>query len=135
TSVFMISQASSEQNICFVIPRQAVSAVVDALRREFETEIAHGEIDGVYSFDQASIITVVGAGIAETPGVSGRVFSALGAERINVFAIAQGSSECAISLIVAEDRCDDAVRALHRLTESSSAFTLQREAASASGTL
>jgi len=117
TSVFMISQASSEQNICFVVPRQSASAVVEALKQEFENEIANGEIDGVYSVDQASIITVVGAGISETPGVSGRVFSALGAERINVFAIAQGSSECAISLIVAEERCNDAVRALHRLTE------------------
>jgi aspartate kinase len=45
------------------------------------------------------------------------VFSALGARQINVFAIAQGSSECAISMIVADDRCDEAVRALHELTK------------------
>jgi aspartate kinase (EC 2.7.2.4) len=71
----------------------------------------------VETFDQASIITAVGMGISETPGVSGRVFSALGARQINVFAIAQGSSECAISMIVADDRCDEAVRALHELTK------------------
>jgi len=117
TSVLMISQASAEQNICFVIPRQAAQAVVAALNEEFSREIEHGEINPVETFDHASIITAVGMGISETPGVSGRVFSALGARQINVFAIAQGSSECAISMIVADDRCDEAVRALHELTK------------------
>ena len=117
TSVLMISQASSEQNICFVIPKQAASGVVVELSAEFSHEMEHGEINPIENFDEASIITAVGMGISETPGVSGRVFSALGARNINVFAIAQGSSECAISMIVAADRCDEAVRALHTLTE------------------
>ncbi|MCS6772506.1 MAG: aspartate kinase [Anaerolineae bacterium] len=117
TSVLMISQASSEQSICFVVPRAAAANIVAALKETFQDEIAHREIDGVEAFDRASIITVVGAGISETPGVSGRVFGTLGEHHINVYAIAQGSSECAISFIVAEDRCDDAVRALHFLTQ------------------
>jgi aspartate kinase len=118
TSVLMISQASSEQNICFVVPHHSAERVVDELRTEFRSEIEHGEIDRISTMNNASIITAVGQGISETPGVSGRVFGALGAEAINVFAIAQGSSECAISMIVAADKCDDAVRAVHRLTES-----------------
>jgi aspartate kinase len=117
TSVLMISQASSEQNICFVVPQQSADKVVEELRHEFRSEIEHGEIDGITTLDSASIVTAVGMGISETPGVSGRVFGALGADSINVFAIAQGSSECAISMIVAADKCDAAVRAVHRLTE------------------
>jgi len=116
TSVFMISQASSEQNICFVIPQQSSANVVAALNAEFGGEMAHGEIDPIGTFDQASIITAVGLGISETPGVSGQVFTALGSVNINVYAIAQGSSECAISLIVAADKCDAAMRAVHKLT-------------------
>ncbi|GIV83650.1 MAG: hypothetical protein KatS3mg052_0657 [Candidatus Roseilinea sp.] len=91
TSVLMISQASAEQNICFVIPKAAAPSVVAELSAEFRQEMEHGEINPIETFDEASIITAVGAlGISETPGVSGRVFSALGAQNINVFAIAQG---------------------------------------------
>ena len=50
-----------------------------------------------------------------TPGVAGKVFSAVGAERVNVVAIAQGSSECSISLVVAAGQADEAVQAIHRL--------------------
>jgi aspartate kinase len=115
TSVLMISQASSEQSICFVIPRNSVFNVVDELRREFRAEISGEEINDVTTFNEASIITAVGMGISETPGVSGRVFSALGTHGINVYAIAQGSSECAISMIVSAEKCDDAVRSVHQL--------------------
>ncbi len=115
TSVLMISQASSEQSICFVIPRSSVHNVVDELRREFKAEINGDEINDVTTFNEASIITAVGMGISETPGVSGRVFSALGTYGINVYAIAQGSSECAISMIVGADKSDDAVRSVHQL--------------------
>jgi len=79
-------------------------------------EIARREIDEVSSFDEASIITVVGQGISDTPGVSGRVFGALGSANVNVYAIAQGSSECSISIVVGAEVCNDAVRAVHRLT-------------------
>ncbi len=117
-SVYMISQASSEQSICFVIPRDTAPAVLDALREEFKEEIRRREIDGVTSFDEAAIVTAVSAGLRDTPGVSGRVFGALGSAGINVFAIAQGSSECSISMVVAAAECDQAVRVLHVLTRA-----------------
>jgi aspartate kinase len=50
-----------------------------------------------------------------TPGVSGRMFSALGAANVNVIAIAQGGSECGISCVVSAQQADDAVRAIHAL--------------------
>ena len=67
------------------------------------------------------IVTVVGAGMRSTPGISGRVFSALGAANVNVIAIAQGSSEVSISLVVDADCVREAVTALHALTANGGA--------------
>jgi aspartate kinase len=69
----------------------------------------------VRSQDDIVIVTVVGAGMRETPGIAGEVFSALGDRGLNVVAIAQGSSECSISLVVAAADADDSVRAIHEL--------------------
>jgi aspartate kinase len=74
--------------------------------------------------DGIVIVAVVGAAMKGTPGVSARIFGALGEARINVIAIAQGSSECNISLVVARGDADEAVRKIHeafRLHESNGA--------------
>jgi aspartate kinase len=115
TSVVMISQASSEQSICFVVPFATHEIVVDALEEEFRQEIARRDIDRINPSDNCAIVTVVGAGMRSTPGIAGKVFSAVGAERVNVIAIAQGSSECSISLVVDTLETDRAIRAIHRL--------------------
>ncbi len=116
TSVLMISQASSEQSICFVIPTPAVPPVVAAIEEEMALELLRRDIDRVWAQEEVAIVTVVGAGMRQTPGVAARIFSALGERGINVIAIAQGSSECSISLVVTADEADEAVRALHQLT-------------------
>jgi bifunctional aspartokinase / homoserine dehydrogenase 1 len=115
TSVSMISQASSEQSICFLVPQVSSTTVVDALRREFEHELVRRDIESIWTLDEAVIVTVVGAAIKQTPGVAGRVFGALGADGINVVAIAMGSSECSISLVVEARDAELAVRCLHTL--------------------
>jgi aspartate kinase len=115
TSVVMISQASSEQSICIVIPYATREVVVGALEEEFRHEIERRDIDHIRASDDCAIVTVVGAGMRSTPGIAGKVFSAVGAERVNVIAIAQGSSECSISLVVEAAEADRAVRAIHRL--------------------
>jgi len=115
TSVSLISQASSEQSICFVVPFSASQTVVAALEDEFRRELAGDDLDGVTASDPVAIITVVGAGMVHTPGVSGRMFSALGNAGVNVVAIAQGGSECGISCVVSASQADDAVRAIHQL--------------------
>jgi aspartate kinase len=119
TSVAMISQASSEQSICFVVPCPSAAAVIHALEDEFRLELARRDIDSVTATDECAVVTVVGAGMRRTPGVAGRVFSALGNVGVNVVAIAQGSSECSISLVVEAREADEAVRAIHGLTEES----------------
>jgi aspartate kinase len=116
TSVLMFAQASSEQNICIVVPRNSAEKVKRELEAEMKRELANREIDDVDVMNDVAIITTVGASMTTTPGVSGRVFGALGQDNINVIAIAQGSSECGISLVVKSTDSKRAVRAIHRLT-------------------
>ncbi|MFN2286671.1 MAG: aspartate kinase, partial [Anaerolineae bacterium] len=112
-SVLMISQASSEQSICFVIPTDAVADVIAAIEEEMALELARRDIDRVWSMDDMVIVTAVGAGMRGTPGVAARLFGALAQKDINIIAIAQGSSECGISLVVTADQATEAVRQLH----------------------
>jgi bifunctional aspartokinase / homoserine dehydrogenase 1 len=115
TSVPLITQASSEQSICFAIPTESADHVLRALRKNFAVEISERDIDRVWATEDVSIITVVGIGMRHTPGVSGRIFSQLGNNNVNVLAIAQGSSEVSISLVVDTADTECAVKALHEL--------------------
>jgi aspartokinase/homoserine dehydrogenase 1 len=115
-NVLMISQASSEQSICFVVPTSTVPAVVHALEEGLGQAVARRDIDRISARQEVVIVTAVGAGMRETPGVAAMVFTALAKDGINVVAIAQGSSECAISVVVDARDCDAAVRAMHGLT-------------------
>jgi aspartate kinase len=112
-SVLMISQASSEQSICFVIPTSTVPPVIEALEDEMARELARRDIDRIWSMDDVVIVTAVGAGLRSTPGIAARIFGALGQASINIIAIAQGSSECNLSLVVAAEDAADAVQQIH----------------------
>jgi bifunctional aspartokinase / homoserine dehydrogenase 1 len=103
-SVLLITQASSEQSICFIVPEASAAAVVGSLEQAFAEELLRRDIERIWAQDAIAIITIVGAGIQRTPGIAGRVFSRLGDQRVNVIAIAQGSTECGLSVVVdAED--------------------------------
>lgn len=115
TSVPLITQASSEQSICFAIPTEAADHVLASLQKIFAIELSERDIDRVWATEEVAIITVVGAGMRHTPGVSGRIFSQLGNNDVNVLAIAQGSSEVSISLVVDTADTENAVKALHEL--------------------
>jgi len=115
TSVPLITQASSEQSICFAVPSEAANQVLDALQRNFAIEISERDIDRVWATDEIAIITVVGAGTRNTPGVAGQIFSKLGDNEINVLAIAHGSSDVSISMVVETKDTECAVKALHEL--------------------
>jgi aspartokinase/homoserine dehydrogenase 1 len=115
TSVPLITQASSEQSICFAVPSETAPFVLDALEKAFIHEIEDQDIDRVWSTQDVSIVTVVGAGMRHTVGVAGKVFSELGNHGVNVLAIAQGSSEVSISLVVDTADTENAVKALHGL--------------------
>jgi bifunctional aspartokinase / homoserine dehydrogenase 1 len=115
TSVPLITQASSEQSICFAVPSASASAVIAALENVFGRELQEKDIDRVWATDEVTIVTVVGAGMSHTPGVAGRIFSQLGSQNINVLAIAQGSSEVSISLVIDAASTEAAVKTLHDL--------------------
>lgn len=113
-SVLMISQSSSEQSICFVIPTITESAVIQSIEEEMALELTRRDIDQVWAMKDIVIVTAVGAGLRHTPGISGRIFSALGEAEINVIAIAQGSSEYSISIVVAAQDADHAMQQIHQ---------------------
>ncbi|MCB8947148.1 MAG: aspartate kinase [Ardenticatenaceae bacterium] len=114
-SVLLISQASSEQSICFAAPDTATDSIIASLEAEFKVELARKDIDRIWADEPVSIVTIVGAGMRGTPGISGRVFTALGDHRVNVIAIAQGSSECSISVVVDDVDTATAVAQIHAL--------------------
>jgi aspartokinase/homoserine dehydrogenase 1 len=119
-NVMMISQASSEQTISLVVPAESAPQLVAALEERFALELARGALDRIATAPEIAIATIVGEGMAGTPGISGRLFGALGAVKVNVLAIAQGASELSISVAVKEPEARRAVRAIH------SAFGLTR---------
>ncbi|PKN90566.1 MAG: aspartate kinase [Chloroflexi bacterium HGW-Chloroflexi-6] len=115
TSIVMISQASSEQSICFVVPSNTADTVVKALEHEFRLELNRRDIDSIQKSAETAIITIVGAGMRSTPGLAGKILTATGNSNVNVIAIAQGSSECSVSLVVDAADAQKAVLAIHEL--------------------
>jgi len=116
-NVLMISQSSSEQSICFVVPRDAAARTLQALERAFEYDILRHNIEHAWSNDNVAILAVVGERMKGTPGIAGRLFMALAGADVNILSIAQGSSEYNISLVIAADQVDEAVRAVHETFE------------------
>ena len=112
-SVLMISQSSSENSICLVVPADATARLRPALERMFSAELRRHDVEQVEVETPVAIVAAVGEGMRGTPGVAARVFGALGRAKVNVMAIAQGSSELNISLVVSEADRDKAVRAIH----------------------
>lgn len=119
-NVLMISQASSENNICFVLSAAEAPRVVTALRAALDFELERGHIDEITAEQQVAIVAAVGDRMRGTPGIAATVFGALGSAGVNIIAISQGSSERNISLVVTERDATEAVRAIHR------AFELER---------
>lgn len=112
-NVILISQASSEHSICFAIESKYARRAKTALEKEFQYEIQNEEMEEVNVEDDFSIVAVVGEGMKHNPGTSGRMFSALGKNGVNVFAIAQGSSERNISSVVRQADVSKTLNALH----------------------
>jgi len=112
-NVMMISQASSQQNVCLVIPKRDCGTAVKALRGEFATEIARKVVEDIKLLDGVSIVAVVGEGMKGTHGIAAKTFTAVADAGVNIVAIAQGSSELNISLVVEQRDARKAVQAIH----------------------
>lgn len=113
-NIIMITQASSEYTVCFAIYSGYKDMARKALEKEFENEIVMERIDPVIIESPMSIVAVVGDNMKNTPGIAGQVFKSLGDHQINIAAIAQGSSERNISLLIAQKDETNALNALHK---------------------
>jgi aspartate kinase len=111
----MITQSSSEQSICFVVPEVTGPLVVAALEDELSHELARRDIDRVWVDTGVEVIAVVGAGMLAQSGVAARVFGALGEAGVNIVAIAQGASDYCLSMVVRAGETETAVRQIHQL--------------------
>jgi len=112
-SVTLISQASSEHSICIAVPSSLAERARQVVTEAFVEELESGQIQSVDVTPAQSIVAVVGDGMAGTPGIAARFFGTLGRAGINIRAIAQGSSERNISVVVDSDEATKALRAAH----------------------
>jgi bifunctional aspartokinase / homoserine dehydrogenase 1 len=112
-SVILISQGGSEHSICFAVPAADGVHTERTVREAFEAELRQGQIQNVDVVGGCSILSVVGDGMAGTPGVAASVFGALAAAGVNIRAIAQGASERNISAVIDERQSTRALRSVH----------------------
>ena len=113
-NVIMITQGSSEHTISFAVKPNDAAKAKDAIEQAFELEIKVKLIDKVRVEEHLSIVAVIGENMRHTPGVSGRLFQALGKNGISVVATAQGSSELNISVVIHKPDLNKALNTLHQ---------------------
>ena len=112
-NVLLISQSSSENDICLIVDSAEAPQTLKALRSAFATDLVHHDVEHITINSEIAIVAVVGDKMRGTPGIAGRTFSALGRCGINIIAIAQGSSEYNVSFVVERLAMRDAVAAVH----------------------
>jgi bifunctional aspartokinase / homoserine dehydrogenase 1 len=112
-SVILISQSSSEHSICFAVAPEDGARARQVIDGEFALERRLGLVNDLILEPDQAVVAAVGEAMAHRPGIAGQVFGVLGRHGVNVRAIAQGSSELNISLVVASAEEARAVRAIH----------------------
>ncbi|HTV57358.1 MAG TPA: aspartate kinase [Verrucomicrobiae bacterium] len=112
--ILLISHSSSQNDICLVVPSEHAQRTVQALRREFALDLAGEEAEHISLDQNIAIVTVVGQDMRGISGIVGRAFGALGRQHVNVVAIAQGTSDCNLSFVVAEKDVQSALVSIHR---------------------
>lgn len=113
-NVLLISQSSSQNDICFIVSTTDAQRTVEALRKEFAHDLAHHKVEHITADSKIAIVAVVGENMRGTPGIAGKTFNALGRENVNLIAIAQGSSESNISFVIEERDVKKALATTHR---------------------
>jgi len=112
-NVLLISQSSSQNDICLLVPSSVGERMASALRCEFAKDLAQEKVEHVTLDPTVAIVTVVGKNMRASTTV-GRAFTALGRQNINVIAMAQGSSECNLSFVVRQQDVKSALHAIHQ---------------------
>jgi aspartokinase/homoserine dehydrogenase 1 len=112
--VLALSSSSFRQSFCVLVRSEELSAALQGLEAALALELAHGYLAPIDVDEDVGLLAVVGEGMRGTPGLAGRIFTAISRENVNIIAIAQGSSELTISIIVRRDGLEKAVRAVHQ---------------------
>lgn len=112
-NVVLISQASSEHSICFAIKESDVPQAKTCIEKCFFAELLQKTIEKVDITSHVTILAAVGDGMAHSPGIAGKCLTALGRAGISIRAIAQGSSERNISVVIDQDKAKKALRCMH----------------------
>ncbi|HMD48076.1 MAG TPA: aspartate kinase, partial [Bryobacteraceae bacterium] len=112
--VLALTSSSYRQSFCFLVRKEELGSAMKSLEADLALELTHGYLKPIEVDENVGLLAVVGEGMHGTPGLAGRVFSAISAENVNIIAIAQGSSELTISVVVHRDGLERAIRAVHR---------------------
>lgn len=111
----MIAQASSEHSICFVFEDKDIPHIKEKLMKEFKGELASKQIQKISIMKHTSIVSIIGSNMRGSIGLAGKVFVELGKEKINIIAIAQGSNEMNISVVVEREQEKKVLKLLHKI--------------------
>ncbi len=111
--LLLLSRSSYRQNFCMLVRSEELEMAMESLESALALELAHGYLYPIAVDESVGLLAIVGEGMRGTPGLAGRLFTAISREKINIIAIAQGSSELTIAIVVKRDMLDKAVRAVH----------------------
>jgi bifunctional aspartokinase / homoserine dehydrogenase 1 len=111
--ILALSGSSYRQSFCFLVRAEELENATESIEAALALELAHGYVKGIEVDREVGLLAVVGEGMRGFSGVAGRIFTAISRENVNIIAIAQGSSELTISIVVRRDGLEKAVRAVH----------------------
>jgi aspartate kinase len=112
--VMALSSSSYRQSFCFLVRAEELERTLQALESALALELAHGYVNPIHVDNNVGLLAVVGEGMQGKPGLAGRIFAAISREQVNIIAIAQGSNELTIAIVVRRDGLEKAVRAVHQ---------------------
>lgn len=111
--ILALSSSSYRQSFCFLVRHDELGSAIEAIDAALSLEITHGYVKAIEVDREVGLLAVVGEGMKGFSGFAGRIFTAISRADVNVMAIAQGSSELTISVVVRRDGLERAVRAVH----------------------
>ena len=111
--ILAFTSSSYRQSFCFLVRQSELERALEFLEEDLALELVHGYLKPIEVDADVGLIAVVGEGMRGTPGLAGRIFTAISRHDINIIAIAQGSSELTIAIVVRRGGLEQAVRAIH----------------------
>jgi aspartokinase/homoserine dehydrogenase 1 len=112
-SVFLVSQAASENNISFAVRNADADHAIQVLNQEFAAELKSGTLSEIVAEPNLATVAIVGENMKHTGGIAGKLFNVLGRNGISVIACAQGASETNISFVIEHDDLRKALNVIH----------------------